>query len=156
VKDELEGGSPGDHELFGENILEPFIKVREQIIRKHAGDLSVDKINELAAATRGLNEEDILSVLEQYKLSGKTPVPPSHPTNTCNPLTGSWTERILSLNEYISLYAAGDFTCKFYAGFYNDLEGNVAERFVKKLLNGVTTTMGKKISPYIVIVGVKK
>ena len=35
VKDELEGGDPGDHVLFGESPLEPFLKLREQIIRKN-------------------------------------------------------------------------------------------------------------------------
>jgi 2-polyprenyl-3-methyl-5-hydroxy-6-metoxy-1,4-benzoquinol methylase len=156
LKDELEGGTTDEHALFGEHSHEPFLKIREQIIGKHGEGLSSLKITELAKATRGLNTPDILGALQQYKLSGKMPVPPFHPTNTCNPLNGSWTERILSLEEYISLYAAAGFTCKFYAGFYNDLEGNVAERFVKKMLNAAITTVGKKISPYIVIVGEKK
>ena len=44
LKDEFEGGSPDDHALFGESPLEPFIKIREQIIRKYAEELPEKEI----------------------------------------------------------------------------------------------------------------
>ena len=154
LKDELEGGTPDDHVLFGESPLEPFLQIREQIIRKNAGGLPDAVVMALAKATRGMNEADIRTAIGQYHSSGKIPVPAAG-NNTCNPLNGSWTERILSLNSYISLYNTAGFTCKFYAGFYNDFESGPMN-FVKKLLNAGITTLGKKISPYIVIVGNKK
>ena len=154
LKDELEGGTPDDHALFGEAALEPFLIIREQIIRKYKTGLPDVAIHAMAKATRGMNERDIEKAIEQYSLSGKFPVPASG-NNTCNPFTGSWTERILSLDAYISLYSTAGFTCKFYAGFYNDYELGM-KNFVKKLLNAGISTFGKKISPYIVIVGAKK
>ena len=154
LKDELEGGTPDDHALFGGSPLGPFLKIREQFIRKYSNELSDAEILTLAKATRGMILGDIKAAVEQYSLSGKIPVPASG-TNTCNPLNGSWTERILSLDAYISLYNTAGFTCKFYAGFYNDY-GHGPMNFVKKLLNAGITTFGKKISPYIVIVGTKK
>ncbi len=154
LKDELEGGTPDDHALFGENPLEPFLMIREQIIRKYSNGLSEIEMQKLAKATRGMNDQDIKAAVRQYNLSGKLPVPAAG-SNTCNPLNGSWTERILSLNTYISLYNNAGFTCKFYAGFYNDF-GHGLMNFVKKLLNAGITTFGKNFSPYIVIVGTKK
>ena len=154
LKDELEGGTPDDHALFGESSLEPFLKIREQVIRGYSNGLSDAKILTLAKATRGMIVADIKLSVEQYGLTGKVPVPPSG-TNTCNPLNGSWTERILSFDTYISLYNTAGFTCKFYAGFYNDHEYGIMN-FVKKLLNVGVYTFGKKFSPYIVIVGTKK
>ncbi|CAN5867675.1 hypothetical protein BH11BAC4_BH11BAC4_02810 [soil metagenome] len=152
-RDELEGGEPSDHALFGEIPLEPFLKTRESIIRKKYIKLSNSEIITLAKETRGLIEADIIKAVEEYQLSKKLPVP-ADGFNTCNPLNGSWTERILSLNAYISLYRHAGFTCKFYAGFYNDRE--VGQRsFVKKLLNAGVEIFGKRISPYIVIVGQK-
>ena len=153
LKDELKGGTPGDHILFGENPLEPFLKIREQLIRKHTDKLSGAEILALAKATRGMNEQDIIVAVDQYKLSGKMPVPAAE-NNTCNPLNGSWTERILPLNAYISLYVSAGFSCKFYAGFYNDYESGI-NNFVKKLLNACIVLLGNRISPYIVIVGFK-
>ena len=154
LKDELEGGTPDDHALFGESPLEPFLKIREQLIRKYSNELSDVEILVLAKATRGMMGADIKASVEQYRLSGKIPAPAAQ-TNTCNPLNGSWTERILSLEAYISLYNTVGFTCKFYAGFYNDY-GHGLMNFVKKLLNAGITTFGKNFSPYIVIVGTKK
>ncbi len=153
LKDELEGGTPADHLLFGEAPHEPFLKIREQIIRKYDGQIPGNIIASLAKATRGLNENDIRSAIEKYKQSGQMPVPAAG-HNTCNPVSGSWTERILSLENYISLYRNAGFTCKFYAGFYNEY-GQGKGFFVKKLLNRFITIFGQRISPYIVLVGYK-
>ena len=151
LKDELEGGQPGDHILFGESPLEPFLKIREQVIQKKFNELPAKELAQLAIATRGLAGVDIIKAVEQFLVSKKLPLP-AEGTNTCNPLNGSWTERILSLDTYISLFRDAGFTCKFYAGFYNEYEPGAAA-FVKKLLNGLITIFGKQTSPYIVIVG---
>lgn len=154
LKDELEGGTPEQHILFGEIALEPFIRIREKIIRKNGVGLTENDILLLARSTRGQNEQDIILSIDQYKLTGKFPLPASG-NNTCNPLNSSWTERILSFDNYYSLYSAVGFSCKIYDGFYND-HGQGLIIFVKKLLNAGITTFRKKISPYIVIVGYKK
>jgi hypothetical protein len=153
LKDELEGGTPDDHALFGESPLEPFLKIREQIIRKHTQDLHEVKILELAKATRGMNEQDIVSAIWEYRTSGKLPSR-AQGTNTCNPLNGSWTERILPFKAYTSLYNSAGFKVEFHNGFYNIYEAGV-RNFVKKMLNAGIRILGNKISPYIVIVGSK-
>ena len=155
LKDELKGGTPDDHILFGECPLEPFIKIREQIIRRHADSLSDTAIIELAKATRGKNERDIVAVVEQYYVSGKLPVPPADNTNTCNPLNGSWTERILSLKEYSLLYKSAGFIPIFYNGFYNVYERGF-KKYIKRVLNIGISILGNKISPYILIVSCRK
>lgn len=154
LKDELKGGSPADHFLFGEAPLKPFLKIREQMITQLQPQLQKTEILQLAKATRGLNAGDIQKAVEQYQDSQKMPVAPTG-FNTCNPENGSWTERLLSFKTYISLYEAADFTCEFYTGFYND-QGAGIKNSVKKLLNAGITIFGKKISPYIVIAGFKK
>lgn len=153
LQDEMEGGTPDQHILFGEIALEPFISMREKIIRRYNAGLSENDIILLARSTRGQNEQDIIQSIDQYKLTGKCPVPASG-NNTCNPLNSSWTERILSFKNYYNIYSAAGFSCKIYAGFYNDY-GRGLNNFVKKLLNTCITIFGKKISPYIVIVGHK-
>lgn len=154
VKDEWEGGTPDDHDLFGEYPLEPFIKIREQIIRNYTERITDVDVLKLAKATRGMNEQDIKKSTDQFCITGIFPVPPPG-TNTCNPLNGSWTEKILSLDSYLLLYNTAGFTCKFYAGLYNEFESGL-KKIVKKILNAVILLSGIKISPYIVIVGYKK
>ena len=152
IKDELEGGKPGDSILYGEHPLEPFLKIREQIIRWRQHDLPDQVVMKLARATRGLNKEDIINAVDDYHLSGKLPDAPAHETNTCNPIDGSWTERILSLTEYKLLYKSAGFTAKFYNGFFNAKEGGPGG-FIKQMLNAGVAILGKRIAPYIIIVG---
>lgn len=151
LKDELKGGTPDDYLLFG-GRPEAFIKIREEIIRRHVNSLPETSIIALTKATRGKNERDIVAAVVNYNSSGEIPFPPADKTNTCDPLTGSWTERILSLKEYSLLYNSAGFKAKFYNGFYNDYETGFKNHF-KRVLNILIGVLGNKISPYIVIVG---
>ena len=154
LRDEQEGGNPGDYPLFGADRLEPFLKIRERIIRENAGNIPDPEITKLSIATRGLNRADIERAVSNYLVTGQIPEPATG-TNTCNPINGSWSERLLPLEAYHHLYGDAGFTCKIYAGFYNVFEGG-ASVFVKKLLNVFSALFGKRFSPYIVIVGYKE
>ena len=66
----------------------------------------------LAKTTRGLKQEDIIKAIEEFRRSAALPNP-AQGTNTCNPLNGSWTERIGSLDEYRALLQTIRFTCDF-------------------------------------------
>lgn len=153
LRDELVGGTPGDYALFGADQLEPFLKIRERIIREKAGNIPDKEIIKLSAATRGLNKRDIERAVTNYLQKGQMPVPAAG-TNTCNPINGSWSERLIPLQSYHHLFRDAGFTCKIYTGFYNVFEGG-ASVFVKKLLNVFSALFGKRFSPYIVIVGYK-
>lgn len=155
LRDELFGGTPEDDILFGDSPLAPFLKIREQIIRKQGGELNDKSIAELAKVSRGLIEKDIVKVVDHYKMSGKLPAAITHRTNTCNPLTGSWTERILSLNTYTLLYNSAGFTLTFYNGLFNDYHPGFT-RYIKKALNAAIAIFGNSISPYIILVGIKQ
>lgn len=53
LKDELQGDKPGEPALLSEMQLEPFLKIREQIIRTTGLALSEEEVTRLAKATRG-------------------------------------------------------------------------------------------------------
>ncbi len=154
LRDELQGGTPGDYALFGAEHLEPFLKIRERIIREKAGNLPEPEIISLSVATRGMNRDDIERAVNNYLVKGQMPEP-APGTNTCNPVNGSWSERLIPLKAYHHVYREAGFSCKIYAGFYNVFEGGTLV-FVKKLLNKLTAVFGKRFSPYIVIVGFKE
>lgn len=153
VKDELYGGSPGDNVLFGETVLEPFIEIRRKMIASFAGSkLSASEVNELSIYTRGLRKEDIEKAVEKYSHAKILPVTLSHPTNTCHPVTGSWSERLLSVEEYTAIYTAAGFEVKFYDGFYNAYENNF-KSILLTLLNAAIPFTAHHLSPFITIVG---
>ena len=74
-----------------------FLKARKMIINHHFPSLSQEKVTLLATGTRGLKESDIIEVVQYYLESGKLNYNIQHPTNTCDPYTGNWTEHLIDL-----------------------------------------------------------
>jgi SAM-dependent methyltransferase len=154
-KDELEGGTPEDAVLFGAEPHESYLKIRQDLIRKNFSQLSEDKIQQLATVARGLAGEDILTFVKAYLQNGKLPPPLTHPTNTCHPLTGSWTERILSIDAYTQIYNNAGFELKVDEGFY-DVHKPGVKGIVNQVLNIAIMILGKTFAPYILLTGSKK
>jgi hypothetical protein len=155
LKDEYEGGDPDDFILFGDQPLAPFFTTRQEIIRSRLDNVNEELLLTLSKATRGMNEKDILDAINDYKSTGKMPSSLAHPTNTCNPLNGSWTERILSLGEYHALYNSSGMNLTVYNGFYNNFKKGWAG-VLNKLLNIAVHSPGRHFAPYIIFVGTKK
>lgn len=148
VKDELYGADFGDEPVLGRSSPAAFLKIREEIIRRHI-DASDEVIIELAKRTRGLDEAGIIAAVLQYQQHDQYPPEPDHPTNTCDPLNGSWTERILSFEAYRTINRNAGFTTVFYKGFFNETGS-----WMKKLLNRLIPVAGNFLAPYITIVGI--
>ena len=135
-----------------------FKKIRELLIKNYAPGLRQEQVLHLSKTTRGLDKQDILKAVDEFKLSGQLPKPPIHVTNTCDPITGSWTERLLTINEYNQLYKQAGFTLKVYNGFYNEWQGGV-KAMVVSLANRVINLLhakGRFVTPFILLVGGSK
>ncbi len=151
--DELEGGVSEDNPLFG-GATQPFIKLREAIIKEAAPLLTTLENQQLAKATRGLIKEDIIIAVKQYLFNKTLPSEISHPTNTCEPYTGSWSERLLKVKEYKTLYARHGYRLEAYSGFYNSY-GKSFRYILKKMANLVIKATGYRFAPFITLVGYK-
>ena len=152
-KDEYFGGKPEESELFGATAHKAYLKIREDIIRDHF-TLPEETIKSFAIATRGLIQQDIIKVTSKSLIRGDLPQPLAHPTNTCNPLTGSWTERILTINEYTKIYKNAGFKLCLYEGFYDEHKSN-AKWLINSFLNVGIKILGKNLAPYIILTGTK-
>ena len=75
--------------------IKPYRELRKEIVGAAAPHLKGEEVQELAARTRGQAREDIVRCVEEYTRTGKLPAFPEHPTNTCDPLTGNWAERLM-------------------------------------------------------------
>ncbi len=156
LKDEYEGGQPGDHALFGETAHGSFLSMRKKIIKEYAeGKLSQEEINKLATLSRGLQKKDIEAAVEKYLTEKILPQLIAHPTNTCDPITGSWTERVLSFDEYRSIYSSAGFTVGFYDGLYNEFEGGFKSS-LPAFANWLVQFASHRLSPSITLVGKRK
>jgi 2-polyprenyl-3-methyl-5-hydroxy-6-metoxy-1,4-benzoquinol methylase len=150
--DENKGGLPGDYALFGDEAMEPFIITRQKIIQENFPSLAVEENEILALHTRGLNKNDIINAGNKYVAEKILPPLLQHPTNTCEPLSGSWTEHLLTIAEYKTIYNKAGFQLKVYDGFYNAYSGG-AKSVVMKFANLGIAILGKRLAPFISLVG---
>jgi len=137
---------------------EVYFAKRKAFIQPGTSHLPETETNILAKQTRGKMERDILKILDSYRETGKLPPPPDDAFNTCDPETGNWTERILSLKTYEQLASEAGFQAVFTPGFYNEerctsLRGQSLKQFFR-LLNFCIRKSGKfgfKFAPYLLI-----
>jgi 2-polyprenyl-3-methyl-5-hydroxy-6-metoxy-1,4-benzoquinol methylase len=157
LKDELEDSNAfqtaDGHEFAGMS----FLQVRKQIIQTKANHLSKEEIEKLAVNTRGLRKDAIEKAVDLYLEKNQLPVLIKHSTNTCDPITGSWTERLLSIDEYRQLYKNHSTTLLVHCGFYNSSEKGL-KSYVAAMLNIIIHLLSNKgvvIAPFIVLEGRK-
>lgn len=156
LRDEWEGGTPEIHPLFAGSPIEPFRVIRRRIIGEAGeGKLSEQELDLLVPATRGLIRKDIEASVQQYLLNKAMPVPPLHPTNTCDPNTGSWSERMLTLEVYHSLFHAAGFSLQVVDGFYNQYDKGWAS-YVRWMANRLIPFTAHRLAPYIILLAAPK
>jgi hypothetical protein len=152
IKDELKGGEPTDFILYGSTATPPFIKIRETIIATYAPNLPAEKVTLLSKYTRGMHQKDIENAVKNFIENHQIPTLITHPTNTCDPLTGSFTERLLTKSEYATIYNNAGFSVQFINGFYNQYNPSIKSKLMV-IANWLVKIIGIKIAPYILLVG---
>lgn len=75
------------------------LEERSKIIRAKFPELKEDAINMLSEKSRGLRIDDIEILVSLYIKTGNITYKISHPTNTCDPYTGNWTEKLIDLKQ---------------------------------------------------------
>ncbi len=155
LKDELQGSSPDDFILAGSEKHNSFIKMREKIIAQNFPQLLSEDLLSLSKNTRGLYYPDIITAVQKFVQTGQMPTPDEASKNTCNPTSGSWTERILSINQYQAIYAAQGYRLQVNNGFYNAFTPGI-KKYVNGLLNIIVKITGKTAAPFITLIGYRQ
>lgn len=124
-----------------------FSQLRREFILKHYPNMDVSNVDSWALNTRGLVYDDILRAIDT-----ETPNLLKDRHNTCNPETGSWTERILSIEEYCAILLPYNWTLSVSKGFYNIHKQGIKGKLFLPLLNHcVRMSKGIRWSPYIIL-----
>ena len=156
-REELIGGDSEDRALFG-YAHKSFLELRKEIILNFRSFMDRELVHTIARISRGLRKDDIEKLILDYEKKGVLPQEISHPTNTCHPYTGSWSERLIELEDYRILYSAYGLKLFVSNGFYDSQKGEVLRRLIMRFLNWFIRLMpvqGRKISPFIILTGVK-
>lgn len=138
------------------DTLRSFLSIRQEIIRRETWGLEEEMLKQLALKTRGLREDDIRRAVRQYLATDIMPPDPDHPTNTCDPYTGNWAERLTNPYELVNilkeegcqvevrpLYWVRDLHCKW--------KDNI--KAVMNLLISLSATVGIRLSAFYVLRG---
>jgi len=117
------------------DALKSFLLIRKDIIRDEERQLGNKEIEVLARKTRGLREDDIRKTVRAYVLSGRMPNDPEHPTNTCDPLTGNWAERLMNPFYLTSQLSKNGLMAEVVPLYWADDTHNRAKRYAKAATN---------------------
>jgi hypothetical protein len=81
------------------DCLEPYLEVRRGMVEERLTETGTTPgaatVDTLVRYSRGMRADDISSCVDAFVDSGRLPARPLHPTNTCDPHTGNWKERIM-------------------------------------------------------------
>jgi hypothetical protein len=138
--------------------LKAFVSIRRDIIAQHAPHLSEKELTRLARATRGLVRQDILKLVDTYLEKGKEIPVPDHPTNTCDPLTGNWAERLMDTRYLEKNLCDKGFNVDIFSGYYGS-SSNVIKRLAGLALNIIISNLKEKgliLAPFYTIYACKE
>ena len=144
LRDELIGGKKVHINKQEDDLVmdEPYLMTREKMIRDFAPGLSQSEIEMLAIVTRGKRRNDIEMIVNGYSVTGAVPVIDTADTNTCDPVTGNWTERVVPLDFYSKVYNKCGFELSISNGFYNSFQGSALKKLLLKPMNSFIKNSG--------------
>lgn len=127
----------GKEKSFGwkeRDTYAPFLKIRKEIIQNYHPHLNENDIDLLAQKSRGLNKKDIELLVDSFLETGTINYVMKHPTNTCDPQTGNWTEHLIDLNHLLKTLKQWGFKAEIEHNKYI-LSNNFIKDFTKIGLN---------------------
>jgi hypothetical protein len=152
IKSEYEGG---ENNIRQNNIFLSisFLEERKSIIKSNFPELDYKEVDLLSNKTRGLRKDDIVKVVNDYIKTGCVNYEINHPTNTCDPYTGSWTEKLIDIKQLKAYGKNNNFKVDISNSLYA-YSGNILLSLSKYILNQLIKVSGHRnlfLSPTITL-----
>ncbi len=138
------------------DALTSFLDIRRSIVKDERPDLSDQQIELLAQRSRGLREDDIRQVVRRFADDGIEPHEPDHPTNTCDPWTGNWAERLMNPFDLAKQARQIGLPLNVLAGFWSPDVSNKIKNAARSAANVAISQLGGfglRLAPYYVLTG---
>ncbi len=113
------------------------LEQRSIIIKNLFPNLSTQEIILLSRETRGLRKNEIEKIVTDYMKTSKITYKMKHPTNTCDPYNGNWTEKLIDLKQLKKFTGKLNMTIKITNSYYAYSENkflNAIKYFLNQLL----------------------
>ncbi len=136
-------GDPG--KLKETDHVQSFFQMRYDFIRANFPAINDDAVLNLSTLSRGLIFNDIKRFVESW-LDGSSlvnPRPEKYMFNTCDPVSGNWSERLLYFEEYRSM-ASPYFRLNFRGCPYLENQNAKGKSMASRLLNACIGKDGKR------------
>jgi len=137
--------------------LKSFFAIRKEMIRDYADGLKEFEVEKLAKATRGMMKQDIQKAVDAFPRTGAIPEELEHPTNTCDPYTGNWTEHLVNPYDLKAMLVREGFQVDVVPGHYGEASGLI-KYLAGTILNvciKYSRDQGIRIAPNFVICGTR-
>jgi 2-polyprenyl-3-methyl-5-hydroxy-6-metoxy-1,4-benzoquinol methylase len=134
-------------EIYGEEFILPFLKGRTNIIREYSPGLTEDEVQLLGIHTRGLVSRDIVREVDRYLQTRQAPRVIEHPTNTCNPYTGSWAEHAMNPYYLAEVLASTGFDARILPMPFGET-GSLVNNLLRTVLNTMIGVSGDYVGLY--------
>ena len=119
-----------------------FFNVRKEWVKKHYGNVYTDKeITEIATNSRGLTFDILRDLLNNAQI----PKPPKHPSNTCDPHTGNWSERLLTQKELNNFLSDTNWKTRYKTLKYNTHNKRGIKLWIVQFANWLLELSGHKL-----------
>lgn len=118
-----------------------YIEVRKEIIKKTYPNLNSFDVELLSKKTRGLRKDHIHKVVLEFLKSSEINYQINHPTNTCDPNNGNWTENLIDLNFLTNILIEKKYNIKYTNSFYSYSKNKVLN-LPKYILNFLIKKLG--------------
>lgn len=135
------------------DTLESFFGIRKKYIREKLAEITEEELDRLAKQTRGLILDDIEKYLEEYRSEGTMSYSPNHPSNTCDPYNGNWSEQLHDVDRLISVLEKNGFDAEVTSSFYM----HSSQKLVQTMKDGInflisiSGRLGLSFSPYYIL-----
>lgn len=132
----------------------PYLEQRWEMVEKHlertGTTLDEATARALAAATRGRERKGVEQAVDAMLATGRLPSAPPHPTNTCNPQTGSWLEHLFDPRRLTRLLAGQGFEARIVPGLYGDSPSAPRDRIVGGVNRAISLLgpLGLRLAPF--------
>jgi 2-polyprenyl-3-methyl-5-hydroxy-6-metoxy-1,4-benzoquinol methylase len=125
---------------------------RKEAILKRWPTISEKQLDDLAKKTRGKAMNDFDVAISQYQQQQSIEPVPFLRSNTCDCLTGYWSEHLLKKEEYQYIITTAGFKMEYSAGFWDTHYKSAFMNMAARLFNRSISLFGKKgyiLSPFV-------
>lgn len=143
------------HSRWHQRWEKEYYKKRLTMAQKSIPDLSADRLQKIAHATRGLAGMDLQKAFDNYKNTGSLPPRVVYATNTCDPETGTWAEHIIPFEKYRLLINEEHYTINFEPGFWDTHYQSSYKNTIARILNRLISrraSFALVLAPFIYVI----